>query len=119
MSTPHPLLASLQTPERGKVVSAQEAVRLIRDGDTVATSGFVGIGFAEDIALALEVLYLMTGARRVVVAMTYRFRAEPKIVKRRGLLATVTRRVVLVFTELTHIRPTQKGLILQESAHER
>ena len=58
MSTPHPLLASLQTPERGKVVSAQEAVRLIRDGDTVATSGFVGIGFAEEIALALEALYL-------------------------------------------------------------
>ena len=35
-----------------------DAVRLIRDGDTVATSGFVGIGFAEEIALALEELYL-------------------------------------------------------------
>ncbi len=55
---PHPLLASLQSAARGKVVSAQEAVRLIRDGDTVATSGFVGIGFAEEIALALEALYL-------------------------------------------------------------
>ena len=54
----HPLLASLQTPETGKVVSAQEAVRLIRDGDTMATSGFVGIGFAEEIAIALEALYL-------------------------------------------------------------
>ncbi len=28
-----------------QVVSAREAVRLIQDGDTVATSGFVGIGF--------------------------------------------------------------------------
>jgi propionate CoA-transferase len=45
-------------PERGKVVNAAEAVRLIRDGDTVTTGGFVGIGFAEAIAVALEELYL-------------------------------------------------------------
>jgi propionate CoA-transferase len=44
----------------GKVVSAADAVRLIRDGDTVATSGFVGIGFAEEIAIALEERYLST-----------------------------------------------------------
>ena len=50
----HPALAYLRSPEKGKVVSAAEAVRLIRDGDTVATGGFVGIGFAEDIAVALE-----------------------------------------------------------------
>ena len=30
-----------------KIVSAAEAVRLIHDGDTVATGGFVGIGFAD------------------------------------------------------------------------
>ena len=36
----------------GKVVSADEAVRLIRAGDTIATGGFVGIGFAEEIAVA-------------------------------------------------------------------
>src|SRR5260370_42218910 len=58
--THHPLLASLQTPERGKIVSARDAVRLIRDGDTVATGGFVGIGFAEEIAIALEELFLST-----------------------------------------------------------
>lgn len=55
---PHPMLGSLNARERGKVVSAREAVRLIRDGDTVATSGFVGIGFPEAIAVALEELYL-------------------------------------------------------------
>lgn len=54
----HPLLALLHIPERGKVVSAREAVSLIRPGDTVATSGFVGTGFAEYIAMALEELYL-------------------------------------------------------------
>ena len=54
----HPALPYLRNPEKGKVVTAAEAVRLIRDGDTVATGGFVGIGFAEEIALALEELYL-------------------------------------------------------------
>ena len=40
------------------MVSAAEAVRLVRDGDTVATGGFVGIGFAENIAVALEKRFL-------------------------------------------------------------
>ena len=56
--TQHPALPYLRSSEKGKVVSAAEAVRLIRDGDTVATGGFVGIGFAEEIAIALEELYL-------------------------------------------------------------
>ena len=42
----------------GKITSAREAVSLIRSGDTVATSGFVGIGFAEAIAVALEARFL-------------------------------------------------------------
>lgn len=41
-----------------KIMSAAEAVALIRDGDTVATGGFVGIGFAENIAIALEKRFL-------------------------------------------------------------
>src|SRR5664279_426417 len=52
------LLEVLQTFEHGKIVSAREAVALIRDGDTVATGGFVGIGFAENIAVALEERYV-------------------------------------------------------------
>ncbi|MFM9880913.1 MAG: acyl CoA:acetate/3-ketoacid CoA transferase [Burkholderiaceae bacterium] len=47
---------------RNKLVSAAEAVRLIHDGDTVATGGFVGIGFAEEIAVALEARFLATQA---------------------------------------------------------
>jgi propionate CoA-transferase len=47
---------------RNKAVSAAEAVRLIHDGDTVATGGFVGIGFAEEIAVALEARFLATQA---------------------------------------------------------
>ena len=55
----HPMIAALATAaDAGKVVTAQEAVRLIRDGDTVATGGFVGIGFAENIAVAIEAAFL-------------------------------------------------------------
>jgi len=48
----------------GKIVSAAEAVRLIQSGDTVATGGFVGIGFAEEVAIALEALHLSGAAGR-------------------------------------------------------
>ncbi|HMV00439.1 MAG TPA: malonate decarboxylase subunit alpha, partial [Rhodocyclaceae bacterium] len=54
----HPMLAALRGSDTGKVMSARQAVRLVRDGDTVATGGFVGIGFAENIAVALEELFL-------------------------------------------------------------
>ncbi|HMV00695.1 MAG TPA: malonate decarboxylase subunit alpha, partial [Rhodocyclaceae bacterium] len=57
----HPIAASLAAAsDSGKIVSAREAVRLIRDGDTVATGGFVGIGFAENIAVSIESLFLET-----------------------------------------------------------
>ena len=45
---------------KNKVVAAGKAVQLIRDGDTVATGGFVGIGFAEGVAIALEQRFLDT-----------------------------------------------------------
>ena len=57
-------LVQQSTGDRSKIVSAQEAVRLIRDGDTVATSGFVGIGFAEELAIALEQRFLYGGHPR-------------------------------------------------------
>lgn len=52
------LLSALHSFEHGKRVSAAEAVALIQNGDTVATGGFVGIGFAENLAVALEQRYL-------------------------------------------------------------
>jgi len=37
-----------------KIVTADRAVACIQDGDTIATSGFVGTGFPEALAIALE-----------------------------------------------------------------
>ena len=59
----HPALPFLKRNEKGKVVSAADAVKLIRDGDTLASGGFVGIGFAEEIAIAIEQRFL--GSRDV------------------------------------------------------
>ena len=39
--------------KKGKVVSAEKAIALIQDGDTIVTAGFVGAGFAEELAIAL------------------------------------------------------------------
>ncbi len=60
MSKTHPMLAEHSLEARGKVVSARDAVRLIRSGDTVATGGFVGIGFPEGLAVALEARFKET-----------------------------------------------------------
>jgi len=49
---------------RSKVTSVAGAVAIIRDGDVVSTGGFAGIGFAENVALALEKRFLETGSPR-------------------------------------------------------
>ncbi len=62
----HPMLSAL-TPDRakkGKIISAEEAVRVIRNGDTIATGGFVGTGFAEEIAIALEDYFIQNDRPR-------------------------------------------------------
>jgi propionate CoA-transferase len=50
--------------QRNKVLPAADAVQVVLDGDTVATSGFVGTGFPEELALALERRFLDSGRPR-------------------------------------------------------
>lgn len=47
--------------QKTKTVPVEEAVSLIQDGDVVVTGGFVGAGFAEEVAIALENEFLQTG----------------------------------------------------------
>jgi propionate CoA-transferase len=65
----HPISARSHGQRHNKLVSAQDAVRLIQSGDTVATGGFVGIGFAEGIALALEQRFLTSHEPRDLTLM--------------------------------------------------
>jgi propionate CoA-transferase len=62
----HPMLSAMPPTreKKGKIVSAEEAIRLIQDGDTVATGGFVGTGFPEELAVQIESYFLSTGKPR-------------------------------------------------------
>jgi acyl CoA:acetate/3-ketoacid CoA transferase beta subunit len=59
---------------------------------------------------------LVTGARRVIVAMTHRSPEGSKIVRCCTLPITGTRCVDLVVTDLAVIRPMQRKLVLVETA---
>jgi propionate CoA-transferase len=55
--------------QKDKIVSAEEAVRMIRDNDTVVFGGFAGVGACEEIAAELENYYLETGAPKDLTLM--------------------------------------------------
>jgi acetate CoA/acetoacetate CoA-transferase beta subunit len=59
---------------------------------------------------------LVTGAKRVIVAMTHTAKGKPKIIKKCTLPLTSIRRVNLIVTEMAVIEPTEQGLVLRELA---
>ena len=67
---------------KNKVVSPAQAAAIIRDGDTIACSGFVGTGTPEELICALERRFLETGTPR---GLTLVFAAAPGDGKERGL----------------------------------
>jgi propionate CoA-transferase len=66
----------------GKIVTADEAIALIRDDDSVSCSGFIGIGTLEALLAALERRFVDTQGPR---DLTLIFAASPGHGKGRGL----------------------------------
>lgn len=92
------VLGGLQVDEEGHLANWMVPGRIIP-----------GMGGAMD---------LVTGAKRVIVAMTHTSKGEPKIVKKCTLPLTSVRRVDLVVTEMAVIEPTDNGLVLREISPE-
>ena len=67
---------------KNKIVSADEAIAILRDGDTICVSGFVGIGTPDELIIALERRFLM---ERHPANLTLVFAAAPGDGKDRGL----------------------------------
>ena len=59
---------------------------------------------------------LVTGAKKVIVAMQHTAKEQSKIVQELSLPPTAARSVSLIVTELAVIEPTEEGLVLKEHA---
>ena len=73
---------------KSKVHSAAAAAALVRSGDTITTSGFVGIGMPDELLQALDERFVETGSPR---DLTLVFAAAPGDGKDRGLNRLRTR----------------------------
>src|ERR1700747_2945054 len=60
MELPSEVFSGLTRPD--KIISAAEAIALVRDGDTIVVEGFASQCFAHELTLALEERLLKTGA---------------------------------------------------------
>ena len=67
---------------KNKIVSVEEAIAIVRDGDTMSVSGFVGIGTPDELLIAIEQRFLR---ERHPADLTLVFAAAPGDGKERGL----------------------------------
>src|SRR3954464_3213361 len=107
------VLGGLQVDQKGRLANWMIPGRMVpgMGGAMDLVSGGGGGGGGGGGAMDL-----VSGAKRVIVAMTHTAKGKSKIVRQCALPVTSVRSVSLIVTEMAVIEPTAQGLVLRELA---